>query len=90
MAIAYLPIEIDVRLPNEKKLLEYCDKYKLPKITDSTDTVEYWDLVPVIGRLPSEHWLDMSLARDALYNRYVPNLGECQWANVSCADTAAS
>lgn len=81
MAIAFLPIDIDVQLPNEEKLLAYCDKYKLPKIKDSVDTVEYWDIVPVIGRLSNEQWIDPEQLREVLYNRYVPNLGECQWAN---------
>lgn len=81
MAIAYLPIDIDIRLPDEKKLLAYCEKHKLPKIKDSNDTVEYWDLVPVIGRLTNEQWLDLPYARNVLFNRYVPNQGECCWAN---------
>ena len=81
MAIAYLPIDIDIRLPNEEKLLAYCEKHKLPKIKDSNDTVEYWDLVPVIGRLTNEQWLDLPYARNVLFNRYVPNQGECRWAN---------
>ena len=49
MAIAFLPIDIDIRLPDEKKLLEYCDEFKLPKIKDNVDAVVHWDLVPVIG-----------------------------------------
>jgi len=81
MAIAFLPIDIDVRLPDEKKLLEYCEQHKLPKIKDSVDAVSYWDLVPVIGRLSSSQWLDTEYARNVLYNRYNPGLGECQYAN---------
>jgi hypothetical protein len=81
MAIAFLPIDIDVRLPDEEKLFTYCERYKLPKIKDSKDTVEYWDLVPVIGRLSSEQWQQIEFVRNVLYNRYNPRLGECQWAN---------
>jgi hypothetical protein len=81
MAIAYLPIDIDVRLPDEGKLLAYCEKYKLPKIKDSNDTVAYWDLVPVIARMPNDKWYDIEYGRNVLYNRYNPNLGEAVWAN---------
>lgn len=81
MTIAFLPIDIDVRLPDEDKLLAYCDQYKIPKIKDSVDSVEYWDIVPVIARIGNEQWYDTKQLREALYNRYVPNLGKCQWAN---------
>lgn len=81
MAIAFLPIDIDVRLPDEEKLLAYCEKHKLPKISDSNDTVAYWDLVPVIARMSNDKWYDLEYGRNVLYNRYNPNLGEAVWAN---------
>lgn len=81
MAIAYLPIDIDVKLPNEEILLKYCEEFKLNKINDNTDSVEFWDVAPVIGRLKSEQWYDTEYVRNVLYNRYNPNMGPCIWAN---------
>lgn len=81
MAIAFLPIDIDVRLPDETKLLEYCEKYKIPPIEGKVDTASYWDIVPVIGRLPGEKWYDIRELKATLHERYNPGLGECHWAN---------
>ena len=62
MAIAFAPIDIDVKLPDETILLEYIEKYK---VVGST-----WDIGPVLSRMQDDEWRDMPTALNALYNRY--------------------
>ena len=83
MTIAYLPIDINVQLPDEQKLIDFCQETKIPDITDSNvNQIKFWDKVPVIGRLDKdEDWYDIDKMRHALFNRYTPSLGECRYAN---------
>jgi hypothetical protein len=78
MAIAYLPIDIDVRLPDEKVLLDYCYEHRVTKNPSPTST---WHIGPVMARMNSSDWYDEAKLYNALLNRYNPNLGECQYAN---------
>lgn len=83
MTIAYLPIDIDIQLPDEDRLIEFCQQTKIPDITDSNvNQIKFWDKVPVIGRLEKdEDWYDLDKMRHALFNRYTPGLGQCRYAN---------
>jgi len=83
MTIAYVPIDIDVQLPDEQSLIDFCQQTKIPDITDSNvNQIKFWDKVPVIGRLEkNEDWYDLDKMRHALFNRYTPGLGECRYAN---------
>lgn len=83
MTIAYVPIDIDVQLPDEQSLIDFCQQTKIPDITDSNvNQIKFWDKVPVIGRLEkNKDWYDMDKMRHALFNRYTPGLGECKYAN---------
>jgi hypothetical protein len=82
MAIAFLPIDIEVALPNESALVDFCQSTKIPDITDTeVNNIEHWDKVPVMGRLDTKQWYNVSEMRHALFNRYTPGLGSCQYAN---------
>lgn len=83
MTIAYLPIDIDVQLPNEQKLIDFCNETKIPDITDSdVNQIKFWDKVPVVGRIDNDQdWYDLDKMRHALFNRYTPGLGNCRYAN---------
>jgi hypothetical protein len=83
MAIAFLPIDIDVRLPNEQVLLEYCNQYSITKDLAPEDewSTSTWHIGPVMARMDSEEWYDPEKALHALHNRYNPNMGECRYAN---------
>lgn len=82
MTIAFLPIDIDVRLPDEQKLIEFCDRTKIPDITDTTvNTIKFWDKIPVAGRLKSEQWYNVDDMRYTLFNRYTPELAPVEYAN---------
>jgi hypothetical protein len=60
MAIAFLPIDIDVRLPNEQVLLEYCNQYSITKDLAPEDewSTSTWHIGPVMARMDSEEWYD--------------------------------
>jgi hypothetical protein len=73
MAIAFAPIDIDVKLPDEKILLEYIEKYK---VVGST-----WDIGPVLSRMQDNEWRDMPTALSALYNRYNTGNDTYRYAN---------
>ena len=73
MAIAFVPIDIDIRLPNEKVLLDYIEQYK---VVGST-----WDIGPVLSRMRDDEWRDMNKALGSLYNRYNPNNDVYRYAN---------
>jgi hypothetical protein len=73
MAIAFAPIDIDVKLPDEKILLEYIEKYK---VVGST-----WDIGPVLSRMQDNEWRDMHTALSALYNRYNTGNDTYRYAN---------
>jgi hypothetical protein len=81
MAIAYLPIDIDVQLPDEKTLINYCEEFKITRFETEVDGVRYWDIAPVVARIPSEDWYDRNKLKDVIYNRYNPGLGPQIWAN---------
>ena len=78
MAIAFVPIDIDVKLPDEKVLLDYCYEHRIIKDPGPTNT---WHIGPVMARMSSKEWYDPEVSLNALYNRYNPNMGECQYAN---------
>jgi hypothetical protein len=83
MTIAFVPIDIDVQLPDEQQLIKFCQETKIEDIKDTNvNTIKFWDKVPVIGRLESDKdWYDIDKMRTALFNRYTPNLGACRYAN---------
>jgi hypothetical protein len=77
MIIAYLPIKIDIRLPNPEVLLEHINTYRLTTKNDVT-----WAVAPVIGRLPPEDWKIPNTHISTIYNRYNENFEhEPQYAN---------
>lgn len=82
MAIAYLPIDIDVQLPDEQNLLDFCYETRITKEKTGSDGMEHWWPVPVRGRLRGNEWYD----RDKFYqqgicNRLVRGAGPSYWAN---------
>lgn len=82
MAIAFLPIDIEIALPDEQKLIDFCRATKIQDITDTdVNNIEHWDKVPVMGRLSTEQWYNIDDLRHALFNRYTPGLGQCRYAN---------
>lgn len=84
MAIAYLPIEIDVKLPDEERLIEFAHRYKIPSNQEDRDDVKtgnHWYKVPVCGRCESEDWYDIDKFKTVLYNRFVPNVYPVKYAN---------
>lgn len=88
MGIAFMPIEIDVQLPDEQKLIDYANhysirnKYKKSSDKEVFELEKFWDQVPVIGRLDSNEWYDQRVLSNAIFNRYNPGVGgPCRYAN---------
>lgn len=64
MTIAFLPIDIEVTLPDEGKVHDYINKYQI-KTKHST-----WKVAPLIGRIKPEDWYkDKKVYIDATYKR---------------------
>ena len=83
MTIAYLPIDIDVKLPDEDKVIEFCHAHKIPRLDVKEDTAAYWDIIPVISRISDTDWHDSKMAKFTMNNRYVPDLGKsCYHYNI--------
>jgi len=83
MTIACLPIEIDVSLPDEQKVLDYVQEYQFPSMLHLTSPrFDPWIVSPILGRMPSKDWNDAYKIRDLIYNRQNPNYGgKLEWAN---------
>ena len=80
MTIAFLPIEIDVQLPNETKLLEFCREFGVPN--NSKDGYSnWWNVVPVYTRGPTEVWYDFVKSKEMIKYRNSPGKGPGHWAN---------
>lgn len=73
MAIAYAPLDIDVRLPDEKVLIEYCNQYFVNQESDEKDFPDTYNnlySVPVYARGTTKDWYDPSTAQQGYINRY--------------------
>lgn len=81
MTIAYLPIDIDVQLPNEQQIIDFCYEHKIPELTQTKDNIKHWYKIPVCGRCESADWYDIEKFKHTLYNRFVPNLYPVKYAN---------
>lgn len=81
MAIAYLPIDIDVRLPDEQKLLDFCYETRIVNARDDTDALEHWWPIPVRGVLKGRDWYDREKFYNSICNRLVKGAGTSYWAN---------
>jgi hypothetical protein len=66
MGLAFLPIDIDARLPDEERVIQYChdNHLKLPGFGIN------FEFVPVISRLDDAEWNDKQLIKETLSNRY--------------------
>jgi len=81
MTIAYLPIDIDVQLPDEQKLLDFCQETRAKDWNQNIDSMEHWNKIPVRGRLKGNEWYDVEKFKNCLYSRFIPNLGPSLYAN---------
>lgn len=81
MAIAYLPIDIDVQLPNEQNLLDFCYETRITKEKTGSDGMQHWWPVPVRGRLRGDEWYDREKFYQGICNRLVKDAGPSYWAN---------
>jgi hypothetical protein len=76
MAIAFLPIEIDVQLPDPQIIFDYLEKYQIK--TKHTS----WRMAPILGRAPSTDWYDSNAYPKIIYNRYNSSITDIpQYAN---------
>jgi len=83
MTIACLPIDIEVSLPDEQRVLDYVHEYQFPSMLHlPSPRFDPWIVSPILGRMPSVDWNDPIKIRDLIYNRQNPNYGgKLEWAN---------
>lgn len=68
--IAYLPLDLDYRLPNEDEVIKYCYENHIP--TDVTsDSGPCWLITPVCGRFDPKDWFDKEKSNNHWFHRYV-------------------
>lgn len=76
MTIACMPIDIDISLPDEQRILDYVNTYRIPGMLDyDTCRFEEWAVAPIMGPIPSKDWKDVSKVRNLMFNRQNPNYG---------------
>lgn len=80
MGIAFLPIDIDVQLPDEKKLLDYLSEFKMKK-NNREGHSHWWDTVPVLMRGTPGLEYNMANTTELIANRYNAGLGTPNYVN---------
>ena len=83
MTIACMPIDIDVSLPDEQKILDYVQEHQFPSMLHlPSPRFDPWIVSPILGRMPSKDWQDANKIRDLIFNRQNPNYGgKVEYAN---------
>ena len=81
MGLAFLPIKIDVKLPDEQKLLDFCEQHKIAASEDNSHSW-WWDVTPVLMRGPEDIvYNNPKGLQDLIANRYNANQGTPQYLN---------
>ena len=81
MGLAFLPIEIDVQLPDEQKLLEFCEQYKIV-ISEQDSHSWWWDVIPVLMRASEDVvYNNPQGLQDLIANRYNAGQGTPRYLN---------
>ena len=81
MTIAYTPIDIETKLPDERLLIEFCYQHAMPELNQQKENIRHWYKIPVCGRCEPDDWYDLEKFKKTLYNRFVPNLYPIKYAN---------
>lgn len=81
MTIAYLPIDIDVQLPDEQRLLDFCYETKINTDRADADGMKHWWTVPVRGRIRGKEWYDREKVYHGISTRLIKDAGPSYWAN---------
>jgi hypothetical protein len=77
MAIAFLPIEIDAKLPDEAHIIDYCHQNCL----NIPNFASRWKFTPILSRLTDDEWTDLSKIEYESNHRYNVRDGEIRYAN---------
>ncbi len=83
MTIACIPVDIDVSLPDEQKILDYVQAHQFPSMLHlPSPRFDPWIVSPILGRMPSKDWADPIKIRNLIFNRQNPNYGgKLEYAN---------
>ena len=80
MGIAFLPIDIVVQLPDEQKLLDYLNNFKMIK-NNREGHSHWWDVIPVLMRGEKGLEYNMANSTELIANRYNANMGTPNYIN---------
>jgi len=80
MGIAFLPIDIDVQLPNEQKLIDYLEEHKMVK-NNREGHSHWWDTIPVLMRGQPGMDYNMANTTELIANRYNAGMGTPNYVN---------
>ena len=78
--IAFLPLALDYKLPDEQKLIDYCKNHHLP--TQSTqDGGPAWEITPICGNFDPNDWYDPVMNKERWFERYLEKDTPLQYVN---------
>ena len=78
--IAFLPLDLDYRLPNEQQIIDYCYKNHIPESV-TRPKGPCWLITPVCGRFNPDEWFEEKSFNNNWFNRYVSNNNPLQYVN---------
>jgi hypothetical protein len=64
--IAFLPLDLDYKLPDEEELIKYCHEVHV-----KTDNAPAWLITPICGRFDPADWFDDKKFSTHWFHRYV-------------------
>ena len=77
--IAFLPLDLDYRLPDENEILAHCNEHFI-QTHDTTETGPAWEITPICGRFNPNDWYQ-PIGQQRWFERYLPSNEPLQWAH---------
>jgi hypothetical protein len=78
--IAFLPLDLDYKLPNEEEVIKYCYANHLP-LDVSDENGPCWLITPVCGRFDPAEWFNKEKSNANWFERYVEKGLPVQYVN---------
>jgi hypothetical protein len=78
--LAFLPLDLDYRLPNEEEIIRYCYENHIP-LDMSEENGPCWYITPVCGRFNPSEWFNKEKLNANWFERYVEKGLTVQYVN---------